>query len=262
MRWKGDIKEKQFLRQEAGLGWREVWRAARAEAYNRRELGREVSRIARPARRLLVLGTEDGLLPRLLGGIPRPGGAPRRVERTGILPPDPTPGRRCFDLVLVYRALEVLEADDIPPGRFLAGAMASVRPGGRLLLVERALDGVADDAGEHLAAHLRAALRSLAGRTLYGPHRLGDYADLAAGAGLTVTRRALIGRDPGPRPNRVLAARLARERAEMIGFVPPERRGDAERLIDGVRERIAATRGTALPWALLVAERAKAGRAR
>ena len=120
----------------------------------------------------------------------------------------------------------------------ITAACSSVAPRGRLLLLDKVLDGVAAESGEILAVGLHAELIRLRGGTVFGLRRLDEYRTALAGAGLTVTRSALIGQDPGPYPNRVRAALLEFQRAEMVDRCPSETRAEAETLIDETIERI------------------------
>ena len=272
-----DAEERRFLQQEAGLTRREVKRAARAEAYNWRELRHEVARILRPARRLLELGAGGGVFTgQLLRDMLRPPqtlvsldlGIEALQELAKRFPTRFTPlaGDIChlppscrdFDLVVTHLTLHDLELDyETRIEGVMAGIVACLSPRGKLLLIDKVLDGVAPRSGEILLEQLVVELGKLRGRAVFGLHRLDDYLGLLAGAELTVTRQAVIGVDPGPRQNRVIATSLRKQTRCLAGLCPVDRRAEAERLIERASADIAGADEAPLPWALLVAERGK-----
>lgn len=265
-----------FLRHGAGLTGRELRSLRRAEAYNWGELRRELAWLMRPAKRILAVNAGSAFSRRLLREVLRP------EQILFVLddpPPEPPAGTRpgrfvplagslrrlpdgsLYDSIVVHSILAGLElAPDETLMDVLAPLAGLLAPGGRLLLAEKTLDGVAQRCGELLLAQTCAGLARLRGRVIQGPQRLEDLAALAAGMGLVVTRRALIGRDPGLNGNRVLAAALQAQSKRLIALCPANGRIEAARLIDEARGMILRAPRTALPLALIVAEKPRGRR--
>lgn len=264
---------RQFLR-EAGLSRWTLRGVERAQIYNWRQLKPEVARAFQRGRHVLDANAGEGeftrrLLREVLGpeqiltalGAPTQGlsGLARQFPGRLIV----VEGGLCcqpdlnapFDLVVMGPTLYDLELHEATPLGIIATAVQSVAPRGRLLLLDKVLDGVAAESGEILAAGLHAELVRLRGGTVFGLRRLDEYRTALAGAGLTVTRSALIGQDPGPYPNRVRAAFLGFQREEMADRCPAETRAEAEKLIDEAIERITRAPQGPLPLAAIIARR-------